>query len=275
MCANGPASRSGSAVGRAASSTSACSAASSTAQHRHHVHLGVVGRDQVRRRRRPSRSRSAATAASRRRWRRDASGRRAAAGRRPGAAGRRPSRPGGPRAAARAPRRGRATERTGAGTPAPTTGPRRGRSASSSGHARLKASAQLVVLGAAPGASWSGGTSVVVDACRRRIVSSSSQTWSRASLCGVPGSGDVERLGPVVGAEPQVGPRRLDLHPLGGRLLVEPDGRLDRRHHVGGRLQAGDLRVALDRGRGSLGTRSRRVQVCTPSSPRLGRTSAT
>ena len=62
-----------------------------------------------------------------------------------------------------------------------------------------------------------------------------------------------ERLGPVVGAQPDVRPVGLDRHPLGGRVLVEPDGRLDRLHHVRGRLQAGHLRVGLDRCRGSLG----------------------
>ena len=45
----------------------------------------------------------------------------------------------------------------------------------------------------------------------------------------------------------------VDRHPLGGRLLVEPDGRLDRLHQVRGRLQAGHVRVGLDRCRGSLG----------------------
>ena len=62
-----------------------------------------------------------------------------------------------------------------------------------------------------------------------------------------------ERLGPVVGAQPDVGPVGLDRHPLGGRLLVEPDGRLDRLHQVRGRLQAGHVRVGLGRCRGSLG----------------------
>ena len=67
------------------------------------------------------------------------------------------------------------------------------------------------------------------------------------------GFGCVERLGPVVGAQPDVGPVGRDRHPLGGRLLVEPDGRLDRLHQVRGRLQAGHVRVGLDRCRGSLG----------------------
>ena len=55
----------------------------------------------------------------------------------------------------------------------------------------------------------------------------------------------VERVGPVVGADPDVDVRRLDLHALGRRLLVEPDGRLDRLHHVRGRLQPGHVRVGL------------------------------
>ena len=45
-CANGPASTSGSALGSASSSTRA-SRQVLPAQHRHHLHLGVVGRDQV------------------------------------------------------------------------------------------------------------------------------------------------------------------------------------------------------------------------------------
>ena len=61
-----------------------------------------------------------------------------------------------------------------------------------------------------------------------------------------------ERLGPVVGAQPDVAPVGLDRHPLRGRLLVEPDGRLHRHHHVRGRLQAGHVRVGLRHCRGSL-----------------------
>ncbi len=63
----------------------------------------------------------------------------------------------------------------------------------------------------------------------------------------------VERLGPVLGAQPDVGPVGLDPHRLGGRLLVEPDGRVDRLHQVRGRLQAGHVRVGLRRRCGSLG----------------------
>ena len=62
-----------------------------------------------------------------------------------------------------------------------------------------------------------------------------------------------ERLGPIVGAQPDVGPVGRDRHSLGGRLLVEPDGRFDRLHQVRRRLEAGHVRVGLDRRRRSLG----------------------
>jgi hypothetical protein len=61
------------------------------------------------------------------------------------------------------------------------------------------------------------------------------------------GPGDVEGLRPVVCAEPDVGPVRLDGHALGGRILVEPHGRLDGPHHVRGRLEERNLRVGLER----------------------------
>jgi hypothetical protein len=67
------------------------------------------------------------------------------------------------------------------------------------------------------------------------------------------GIGGTEGLGPVRGTEPDVGVRRLDLHALGRRLLVQPDRRLDRRDHVGGRLQPGHLRVGLLRRGRTLG----------------------
>lgn len=44
-----------------------------------------------------------------------------------------------------------------------------------------------------------------------------------------------------------------DRHPLGGRLLVEPGGRVDRRHQIPGGLQPGHLGVGLGPCRGSLG----------------------
>lgn len=63
------------------------------------------------------------------------------------------------------------------------------------------------------------------------------------------GFGRLEGDGPVLGGQPDVGPVRGDRHALGGRLLVEPDGGLDRPHQLHGRLQPGHLRVGLD-GRG-------------------------
>ena len=68
-----------------------------------------------------------------------------------------------------------------------------------------------------------------------------------------PGFRRLEGLGPVVGVEPDIGPVGLDRHALGGRLLVESDGRLDRLHQLRGRLQARHIRVGLGRGRRALG----------------------
>ena len=84
-------------------------------------------------------------------------------------------------------------------------------------------------------------------------MSSSSQIWSRASLCGVPGSGASNASAQSSALSQMSDQWVVDRHPLGGRLLVEPDGRLDRLHQVRGRLQAGHVRVGLDRRRGSLG----------------------
>ena len=83
-------------------------------------------------------------------------------------------------------------------------------------------------------------------------MSSSSQTSSRASLCGVPGSGASNASAQSSALSQTSAHGGLDLHALGGRLLVEPDRRLDRLHHVRGRLEPGHLRVGLDRGRGPL-----------------------
>ena len=91
-------------------------------------------------------------AASCARSRRDVRGRRAAAGRRPGGAGRRPSRPGRRGAAASRTWSGRARGRTGAGTRAPTTGRRRGRSprsAATRGRRRAPARRSARATGAA------------------------------------------------------------------------------------------------------------------------------
>lgn len=67
------------------------------------------------------------------------------------------------------------------------------------------------------------------------------------------GLGRFEGHGPVLGAQVDVGPVGRDRHPLGWRLLVEPDGLLDRPHHVRGRLQACHVRVGLGPRRGALG----------------------
>ncbi len=66
------------------------------------------------------------------------------------------------------------------------------------------------------------------------------------------GGGGVERLGPLRGAEPDLGPRRLDLHALGGCLLVQPDGGLDRADHRDRRLQRRDGWVPLGHRRAAL-----------------------
>ena len=116
---------------------------------------------------------------------------------------------------------------------------------SSSGHARLRAAFRSLLPSSAR-RSWSRSTSSS-STLSTRISSSASRTWSRASLCGVPGLGRLERLRPVVGADPHVEPGRLDLHALLRRPLVEPDGRLDRPDQLHRRLEPGHLRVGLDR----------------------------
>ena len=56
-----------------------------------------------------------------------------------------------------------------------------------------------------------------------------------------------ERLGPVLRAQPDIGPGRLHLHAFRRRLLVQSDGRLDRAHHLDRRLQASHLGVGIRR----------------------------
>ncbi len=63
----------------------------------------------------------------------------------------------------------------------------------------------------------------------------------------------LERLGPVGGAQPQVGPRGLDLGPGAGQLLVERHRRLDRAHQVGRGLQRRHRGVRLVDGDRALG----------------------
>ncbi|ESU46960.1 hypothetical protein P376_5063 [Streptomyces sp. HCCB10043] len=62
-----------------------------------------------------------------------------------------------------------------------------------------------------------------------------------------------ERRGPVGGAQPDVRPVRLHPYALGRRLLVEPDGRLDRRHQLRRCLQPRHLRIGLGPRRRTLG----------------------
>ncbi len=107
------------------------------------------------------------------------------------------------------------------------------------------------------------------------MVSSSSQTSSRASLCGVPGSAE---------ANASAQSEALSQRSVHGVSTSMPT--------VGGcsySRTAGSIAVtisAVDFSRATSGsastpaaapsgTRSRSVQVCTPSSPRLGSTSAT
>ena len=107
------------------------------------------------------------------------------------------------------------------------------------------------------------------------IVSTSSQTWSRASLCGVPGSGAVNASAQsstlsqtsdqcVSTTIPSVGGSSQNL--TAGSIAPTRSADDFRRATVG---SVSAMAAAPS------GTRSRRVQVCTPSSPRLGRTSAT
>jgi hypothetical protein len=55
----------------------------------------------------------------------------------------------------------------------------------------------------------------------------------------------VEGDGPVVGIDPDLGPRGRHLHPLGGRVLVEPHRGVGCRHEPRRRLQPRYLRVVL------------------------------
>ena len=205
MWANGPASRSGSALGRAPSSTHVL-AQVVAAQHRHHVHLGVVGRRSARRRPRPS------VRAGPPRPRRGGAcggtprGRRAAAGPRRGAAGRTPSTHAGPPCAAAGPRPGSARVRTSAGTPAPTTGRRPRRRPRAAARPSLKVRAQLGVPLQRRTYLVGGDLVVVVlvDQDGEQLV----PDLVARLVVRRPGVRRRERLGPLVGAQPDVGPRR-------------------------------------------------------------------
>ena len=186
MWANGPASRSGSALGSAASSTRRV-AQVLAAQHRHHEHLGVVGRDQVRRRRSHllALGRDGGLVAA------SAPGRLRVAEALPGGVEQRQV---GHRPGVRLRALQRATS-SGSSQGAHRAQVRRHRPQVADEVGRLEQRPragervdQLGVLRAAPCGAGRGGTSSS-STLSTRIVSSSSQTWSRASLCGVPGSG--------------------------------------------------------------------------------------
>ena len=189
MCANGPASRSGSAVGQGVLVDERVAQVRRRAASTSPAVLGVVGGDAGRRRPRSICSRSAATAASRRRRRRDASGSpsrcRAAS-----SSGRSETVQacGSARCSVRTSSGVEPRARTGAGRPAPSTGRRRGRSARAAATPGRGPSRSSALLAERP-AEQVGRDVLVVVACRPGSSSSSSQTWSRASLCGVPGSG--------------------------------------------------------------------------------------
>ena len=125
---------------------------------------------------------------------------------------------------------------------------------SSSGHARLKAATQLVVLHAATGAAGCPAGPRPRRACRpgSRAAPPRPGRGPRCAACPAPAASNASAQSSALSAD--VGPGGRDRHPLGGRLLVEPDGRLDR--PPPGRaddFRRGDVRVGLDRRRGSLG----------------------
>ena len=169
MCANGPASRSGSALGRPALVDQRVLEVL-PAQHRHDRHLGVVGGDQVVDDSRIS-SRSAASTASAAAGAADASGSpiRCRAASSSGRSDTVQAR-GSSGAAARGHPRPPARERTAAGRRARTTGPRPTPAGSSSGHARLNGRASSSFCMQRLGGTASAGTSssLLVDQDRQQ-----------------------------------------------------------------------------------------------------------
>jgi surface antigen len=122
--------------------------------------------------------------------------------------------------------------------------------------------------------SSSGGTSSSSSCSSSRLSKSASRTSSRASLCGVPGSGDSNASVQSAALTHRSAQSVSTIRPLlGGSSYSLTAG------SIASTISTADFRRATS---GSVsataaapsGTRSRRVQVCTPSSPRLGRTSA-
>ena len=284
-CANGPGEQVGAGVGRA-SVVDQGVAQVLAAQHRHHVHLGVVGRDQVvddlgpsaRARRRAAAS-LAAPAARRLRVAEPPPGR--VEQRQVGHAStpRRPSRCSGRTSSAVEPR-----ARTAAGRRAPTTGRRRGRSARAAARPGRRPSTQLPVLlerspdqrGSASARRPPSSSSLSRGRAARGCRAAPPRPSSRASLCGVPGSAASNA------SAQSSGPSQTSAH--GRRRPPCPRSAAPRRARRPARSRRTSAADALSRATsGSASgaavapsaTRSRRVQVCTPSSPRLGSTSAT
>ena len=107
------------------------------------------------------------------------------------------------------------------------------------------------------------------------MMSSSSQISSRASLCGVPGSG-TENASAQSSALSQMSAYGVStsMPSVGGSSYSRTAG------SIAFTIWAEALSRATSESLSTValapsGTRSRKVQVCTPSSPRLGRTSET
>ena len=252
MCANGPASRSGSASGSGGLVDQGVLEVL-PAQHRDQALADSSSPPAIRSSTtRSICSRSAATAASCRRWRRDASGS--------------PSRC---RAASSSGRSetvhawasARCSARTSSGL---SQGAHRRRYAgtdhrsptrsvaSISGHARSNASRRPRFC-AQRRAEQVGRDVLVVDSGRSGSRAARPRSPSRASLCGVPGSGASNASAQSSALSQRSAQWVSTSIALGRRLLVEPDGRLDRLHQLRGRLQPRDRRIGLGSRRGSLG----------------------
>ena len=106
------------------------------------------------------------------------------------------------------------------------------------------------------------------------MVSSSSQTWSRASLCGIPAADSKASAQSVALSQRSTHGVSTSMPFVGGSSYSRTAG------SIAVTIAADDFRRATSGSASTAaaapsGTRSRRVQVCTPSSPRLGSTSAT
>ena len=200
-------------------------------------------------------------------------GRRSAAVRHPASADPTPSMRADHRAAVRAHPRRSARERTGAGMRATVHSSPTSAVGSSSGHARLNVPASSSFCMSARRNSVAGTSSsrLSVEDRQERLPHLIAGFVVRR-----PGSADIERLCPVLGAEPDVDPRRLD-DQVGRRRVARRDRRPSRSPRPVGRTPSAEPPPGRSRRRPTApsATRSRRVQICTLSSPRLGRMSST